>query len=317
MKSYFKACGLPWLYPWSYNTSLDYSKLNIDTLSCNVLVFHSGFSTSFPLDGSLFDSWLAQSVQITADNVLSKWAMAGEPRDPSASLLSDQLLQGEESLLNLMMDHSMKSTWKTPQLGRKTRGKSRGRSHKLNASGTGVSACSTPKGKSSVEIWGTHGSRRGERQHSLKTLHHHHHHYYLNHAQTSTTDGKADLIQPPISKMDSCHISEKNELWESSGDAGVTSASSAPGSPTAPEMESRRSSQVALRVRLPRQGKSRFKSGGLESSGEKETLLLDSETDSYFSNAEQSDLRRTSRKLHLTPIHTGKEDVLRQSILAS
>ncbi|KAL7844746.1 hypothetical protein SRHO_G00232850 [Serrasalmus rhombeus] len=281
------------------------------------------FSTSFPLEGSLFNSWLAQSVQITADNMLSQWALAGEPRDPSGSLLSDQLLQGEESLLNLMMDHSMKSTWKTPQLGRKARGKSQGRGHKQITSGPGVGVGCTFKGKKPFEHREVHGSRWGKRLHSLKALHHHHHHYHLSHAQTSTTDGKVDLIQPPISKMDSCHISEKNELWESVGNAGVTPAASAPDCPTAPKTEgSRGSSQVALRLRLPRQGKSRFKRVGASvqgSSSEKESSLLDTETDGYFSDAEQSDSdsRPASRKLHLTPLHPGNEEVLRQSVLAS
>ncbi|KAL7853436.1 hypothetical protein AOLI_G00202800 [Acnodon oligacanthus] len=288
----------------------------------NSLLKQLDFSTSFPLQGSLFNSWLAQSVQITADNMLSQWALAGEPRDPSGSLLSDQLLQGEESLLNLMMDHSMKSTWKTPQLGRKARGKSQGRSHKQITSGPGVGVGCALKGKKPFEHREVHGSRWGKRLRSLKTLHHHHHHYHLSHAQTSTTDGKVDLIQPPISKMDSCHISEKNELWESVGNAGVPSAASAPDSPSAPKTEGSRSSQVALRIRHPRQGKSRFKRVGASvqgSSSEKESSLLDTETDGYFSDAEQSDSdsRPASRKLHLTPLHPGNEEVLRQSVLAS
>ncbi|KAI4894508.1 hypothetical protein NFI96_019964 [Prochilodus magdalenae] len=303
-------------------------KLKQWKLKNNSVLKHLGFSTSFPLDGSLFDSWLAQSFQITADNVLSQWALAGKPRDPSASLLSDQLLQGEENLLHLMMDHSMKSTWKTPQLGRKARLKSRGRDHKQIASGLGLGSGSAPKGKNPFQYRGALGGRRGKRLRSLKDLHHHHH-YHLNPTQTSAADGSVDLIQPPISKMDSCHISEKNELWGSRVGAGVTSAS---GSPTAPERESRRSSRVTLRVRLPRQGKSLFKSGGVAlcqslgvtasvqgPSGGRETSLLDTETDGYFSDAEQSDSdsRPASRKLCLTPAHSGNEEVLRQSVLAS
>ncbi|XP_036443626.1 protein Jade-1 isoform X2 [Colossoma macropomum] len=288
----------------------------------NSLLKQLGFTTSFPLEDSLFHSWLAQSVQITADNMLSQWALAGEPRDPSGSLLSDQLLQGEESLLNLMMDHSMKSTWKTPQLGRKARGKSQGRGHKQITSGPGVGVGCALKGKKPFEYQEVHDSRWGKRLRSLKALHHHHHHYHLSHAQTSTTDGKVDLIQPPISKMDSCHISEKNEV----GNAGLMSAASAPDIPTAPKTESSRSSRVALRIRLPRQGKSRFKRVGVEvtasvqgSSGEKESSLLYTETDGYFSDAEQSDSdsHPASRKLHLTPLHPRNEEVLRQSVLAS
>lgn len=50
-----------------------------------------GLSKSFPLDNSLFDSWLAQSVQITADDMLSQWALGAQHRDKSGSLLSDQV----------------------------------------------------------------------------------------------------------------------------------------------------------------------------------------------------------------------------------
>ncbi|XP_026864142.2 protein Jade-1 isoform X2 [Electrophorus electricus] len=278
------------------------------------LVRQIGFS--LPLDDSLFDSWLAQSVQITADNMLSHWALGGEPHDSSASLLSDQLLQGEESLINLMMDHSMKSTWKTPQLGRK--GKARNRGPKQITSGIEVGMGPAPKGKSHIKYQGAHDGRRGERLRSSKAHHHHHHFYHLNDSQSSSTEGKIELLQPPISKMDSCHISEKHEPSEASAGAGVMST---------PETESRRSSREALRVRLPRQGKSRFKSGGTqatevsvqESIGKKGTSLLDTETDGYFSDAEHSDSssRAARRKLHLTPLHTGNEEVLWQSVLAS
>lgn len=61
--------------------------------------FPSGLSKSFPLDNSLFDSWLAQSVQITADDMLSQWALGAQHRDKSGSLLSDQVgLQLQEAL---------------------------------------------------------------------------------------------------------------------------------------------------------------------------------------------------------------------------
>lgn len=59
----------------------------------------SGLSKSFPLDNSLFDSWLAQSVQITADDMLSQWTLGAQHRDKSGSLLSDQVGQQEFSKL--------------------------------------------------------------------------------------------------------------------------------------------------------------------------------------------------------------------------
>ncbi|XDV39411.1 hypothetical protein PO909_008661 [Leuciscus waleckii] len=194
--------------------------------------------------------------------MLSQWSLSGESDDPSASLL-----QGEENLLSLMMDHSMKSTWKTPQLGRKARGVPRNRRKSASLPRTG----STVKGK----VW----SKRGER-----SFHRH-----------SRSEARPDPLQPAISKMDSCHISEEHGSWDGTGDTD---------------------SQVALRLRLPRQGKSRSKS---ETSLLNSTSAPDTETDGYFSDAEQSDteFRSSRRKLRLPQLHAGKEQVVRRSVLAS
>lgn len=59
------------------------------SLSVHSLTPPSGLSKS--LDKSLFDSWLAQSVQITADDMLSQWTLGAQHRDKSGSLLSDQV----------------------------------------------------------------------------------------------------------------------------------------------------------------------------------------------------------------------------------
>uniref|UniRef100_A0A8C2E2H8 Jade family PHD finger 2 n=1 Tax=Cyprinus carpio TaxID=7962 RepID=A0A8C2E2H8_CYPCA len=248
------------------------------------------FSKSFPLDGSLFDSWLAQSVHITADNMLSQWSLSGETRGPSVSLLSDQLLQGEENLLSLMMDHSIKSTWKTPQQGRKPRGapRSRRKSVSLPRIGSAVKSKVCPEDQR---------PKGGER---VRHVHHHH---------TRSSEGRPDPLQPAISKMDSCHISEEHGSWDAGADDGDT--------------ESDKRSQVALRLRLPRQGKSRSKSNTtqvlLQNSIGNNISAHDTETDGYFSDAEQSDseLPSFSRKLRLPQLHAGKEEVVRRSVLAS
>ncbi|XP_051533919.1 protein Jade-1-like isoform X3 [Myxocyprinus asiaticus] len=250
----------------------------------NSLFRQLGFSKSFPLDGSLFDSWLAQSVHISADNMLSRWS--GETTDPSARLLSDQLLQGEENLLSLMMDHSIKSTWKTPQLGRRTRG--RRKTGSLPRTGSIV------KGKISAE------GQQGEGSHH-------------RHRRACSSEDKHDSLQPPCSKMDSCHISEDR----SSGDATVSTGAAS----SRPDADIGKRPQAALR--LPRQGKSRFKSHMtvvLPQNGTGNNLsVLDTETDGYFSDVEHSDsdLRSNSQKLRLPQLHAGNEEVVWQSVLAS
>ncbi|TKS83121.1 E3 ubiquitin-protein ligase [Collichthys lucidus] len=316
-----------------------------------------GLSKSFPLDNSLFDSWLAQSVQITADDMLSQWALGAQHRDKSGSLLSDQLLQGEESLLNLMMENSMQSTWKTPQLGRKPRGSNKPRARgqpqsttptqtpqTLLSAAAASAACSPSTAKS---LWASvaeekpsHVGRKGERfRGSSKALHHH-----LHHHQTRSSDLHRDPPpQPPISKMDSCHISEDSRRWDSihtgngvaSGGGSGFTASSSPPLASSPGVMVPDTGAIlrggAPRLRLSRQGKSRGRGftggGGLAGLGSvdlplagKDTSLLDTaETDGYFSDGEQSDTdtRSGGRKLRLAQLHPGNEDLLRRSVLAS
>ncbi|XP_054482059.1 protein Jade-1 [Anoplopoma fimbria] len=309
-----------------------------------------GLSKSFPLDNSLFDSWLAQTVQITADDMLSQWALGAQHRDKSGSLLSDQLLQGEESLLNLRMEKSMQSTWKTPQLGRKPRG-----SNKLRARGqpqptapalpqtpvmaATASASSSPSAATQRESVpeekpGPVGRKVERSRGSSKAFHHH----YLHHHQTRSSDlNKDPPPQPPISKMDSCHISEDRGPWDSvyTGNgvhSGFTASSSprpasSPGS-TLPDNGAIVRGRVP-RLRLTRQGRARGRGvsvglAGLESAGltvtGKDTCLLNAtETDGYFSDGEQSetDTRSAARKLRLPQLHSGNEDLLRRSVLAS
>ncbi|XP_037605135.1 protein Jade-1 [Sebastes umbrosus] len=305
-----------------------------------------GLSKSFPLDNSLFDSWLAQPVQITADDMLSQWALGAQHRDKSGSLLSVQLLQGEENLLNLMMENNMQSTWKTPQLGRKSRGsnKPRARGNPQSTSPTlpqtllsaaaAASAASSPSTAKSLwesvaEEKPSHVGRKGERSRGSSKASHHH---FLHHHQTRSSDLHRDPPpQPPISKMDSCHISEDRGPWDSvyTGN-GVTSgftASSSPRPASSPGGTLPDTGAIIRgrgpRLRLSRQGKSRGRGvsggGGLESMGKDTSLLDAAETDGYFSDGEQSDTdtRSGGRKLRLPQLHSGNEDLLRRSVLAS
>ncbi|KAM4826602.1 E3 ubiquitin-protein ligase Jade-2 isoform 4-T10 [Thomomys bottae] len=82
-----------------------------------------GLSTSFPIDGTFFNSWLAQSVQITAEDMaMSEWSLNnGHREDPAPGLLSEELLQDEETLLSFMRDPSLRPGDPT----RKARGRTR------------------------------------------------------------------------------------------------------------------------------------------------------------------------------------------------
>uniref|UniRef100_A0A673A292 Jade family PHD finger 2 n=1 Tax=Sphaeramia orbicularis TaxID=375764 RepID=A0A673A292_9TELE len=246
-----------------------------------------GLSKSFPLDNSLFDSWLAQSVQITADDMLSQWALGAQHRDKSGSLLSDQLLQGEESLLNLMMENSMQSTWKTPQLGRKPRTsnkpRARGQANAPTHPQTPLSAASASAGSSPS----TAKKDRGPWS-SILT------------GNGNPGSGLTLSSPPPPPASNPVHTA---------ADTGALLRGGAP------------------RPRLARQGKSRGRGvsrGGADPADlpftGKDTSLLDTaETDGYFSDGEQSDsdTRSSGRKLRLPQLHSGNEDLLRRSVLAS
>ena len=84
---------LSFYQPSSSTSSFHHGTLFSSSVSLNFT--NAGLSKSFPLDNSLFDSWLAQSVQITADDMLSGWALSSQHQDKSASLLSDQVWTDE------------------------------------------------------------------------------------------------------------------------------------------------------------------------------------------------------------------------------
>uniref|UniRef100_A0A8C6IUA9 Uncharacterized protein n=2 Tax=Melopsittacus undulatus TaxID=13146 RepID=A0A8C6IUA9_MELUD len=87
---------------------------------------YPGLSTSFPIDGTFFNSWLAQSVQITAENMaMSEWSLNNAHHEDSTPGLSEELLQDEETLLSFMMDHSLRSPFKQSEATKKVKSKTR------------------------------------------------------------------------------------------------------------------------------------------------------------------------------------------------
>ncbi|KAK1159257.1 protein Jade-1-like [Acipenser oxyrinchus oxyrinchus] len=271
-----------------------------------------GLSKTFPIDEALFNSWLAQSVQITTEDMLSQWSLHDRHEEKTGSLLSDQLLQGEESLLSLMMDHSMSSTWKTPQVGRRAKGKPRGKSRKTSSS----SSSRDPEEAGTQEKRASkRASNHTERSKSSKTVHHHHYHHRRNSVSKQDPSRKGSP-QPPVSKMDSCHISEERSPWvdrkepaqEPKYPVKVPEAVSAP--------------KTVVRFRLPKQGKSKSKACSQDQGDGTEHIEKDSfdnETDGYYSDAEMSDsdTQSSNGRMRLGQLHSGTKDLVRRSVLAS
>lgn len=246
----------------------------------------------------------------------------------------------------------MQSTWKTPHLGRKPRGSSKSRSRGLSQSASprlpppllsaaATSAASRPSAAKNlwvnVQEKFSHVGQRGERSRSsLKALHHHFH----QHQSRNPHLHRDPPPQPPISKMDSCHISEDHDWWDgthsgngvAAGTRSSFSTSSCPAPTRSPGLAVPDTGAILQssvpRLRASRHAKSRGRSFGcLEDLqpvdlplAEKDSSMLDAaETDGYCSDGEQSDMdtRSGKRKLRLPPLHPGNEDLLRRSVLAS
>ncbi|KAG2455465.1 JADE2 ligase, partial [Polypterus senegalus] len=274
-----------------------------------------GLSKTFPIDEALFNSWLAQSVQITTEDMLNQWSLHDRQKKKTGNLLSDQLLQDEQSLLSLMMDHSVKPAWKTPQAGKRARGTSKGKNLKTTSSSSSKESkdCghSDEPGTQDKSV---NSSRRSsnhvEKSKPSKTVQNHN----RRNSETKLDSGKG-VTQPSVTKMNSCHNSEEKsqscihpeQNLELSHPVKVPEAAKA-----------------VVRFRLPKQGKSKSKacSPGPAASREhigKDALLFDSEIDGYYSDAEMrdSDIQCSSAKLHLGQLHPGGEDFVRRSVLAS
>ncbi|MBN3287702.1 JADE2 ligase, partial [Polyodon spathula] len=247
-----------------------------------------GLSKTFPIDEALFNSWLAQSVQITTEDMLSQWSLHDRHEEKTASLLSDQLLQGEESLLSLMMDHSM----------REPRGSPGGRVARPPPP--------PPPGTTKVATLRKQGPRKRGPQKELQTT--------LR--DPNPPRHRKGSPQPPVSKMDSCHISEERSHWvdrkepaqEPKYPVKVPEAVSAP--------------KTVVRFRLPKQGKSKSKACSQDQGNGTEHIEKDSfdnETDGYYSDAEMSDsdTQSSNGRMRLGQLHSGTEDLVRRSVLAS
>lgn len=272
----------------------------------------SGLSTSFPIDGTFFNSWLAQSVQITAEDMaMSEWSLNnGHHEDPAPGLLSEELLQDEETLLSFMRDPSLRPG----DPARKARGRTRlPAKKKPPPPQDGPGSRTTPE-KSPKKPWGQDAG-----------------------------SGKAGQ-GPPIRKpprRTSSHLPSS----PAAGDCPVAAAPESP-PPLAPETPDEAApvaadSNVQVpgpavspkplgRLRPPRESKvTRRSLGARPDAGTgppsavaerpKVSLHFDAEADGYFSDGEMSDsdveaedsgVQRGSRE-------AGAEEVVRMGVLAS
>ncbi|XP_031207808.1 E3 ubiquitin-protein ligase Jade-2 isoform X1 [Mastomys coucha] len=268
-----------------------------------------GLSTSFPIDGTFFNSWLAQSVQITAEDMaMSEWSLnSGHREDPAPGLLSEELLQDEETLLSFMRDPSLRPG----DPARKARGRTRLPAKKKPPPlQDGPSARTTPD-KPPKKAWsqdgkGTQGqpTRKPPRRTS-------------SHLPSSPAAGDS----PVLAALESPPTLASEILDETAPVASDLNVQ-VPGPTVSPK--------PLGRLRPPREMKVSRKSPGARSDAEtglppavaerpKVSLHFDTEADGYFSDEEMSDseveaedsgVQRASRE-------AAAEEVVRMGVLAS
>ncbi|KAM9694525.1 E3 ubiquitin-protein ligase Jade-2 isoform 3-T7 [Trichechus inunguis] len=271
-----------------------------------------GLSTPFPIDGTFFNSWLAQSVQITAENMaMSEWSLNnGHREDPAPGLLSEELLQDEETLLSFMRDPSLRPG----DPARKARGRTRLPAKKkppLPQNGPGPQ---TTPDKSPKKPWGQDaGSGKGgqgppARKPPRRTP---------SHVPSSPTVGDCPIPAAPESPPPLAPETP-DEAAPVTADSNVQ----VPG-PTA-------SPKPLGRLRPPRESKGSRRSlstrpdagtGPPSAVAEraKVRLRFDTETDGYFSDGEtsDSDIEAEDSGVQRGPREAGAEEVVRMGVLAS
>ncbi|XP_007461425.1 PREDICTED: protein Jade-2 isoform X1 [Lipotes vexillifer] len=269
-----------------------------------------GLSTSFPIDGTFFNSWLAQSVQITAENMaMSEWSLNnGHREDPAPGLLSEELLQDEETLLSFMRDPSLRPG----DPARKTRGRTRLPAKKKppqDGPGSRTTPDKTPK-----KPWGQDAGsgKGGQGPPARKPPRRTPSHLPSSPAAEDCPIPAAPESPPPLAPE------TPDEAAPMAADSNVQ----VPG-PTA-------SPKPSGRLRPPRESRGTRRSPSARPDAgtgppfavaerPKVSLHFDTETDGYFSDGEMSDsdVEAKDSGVQRGPREAGADEVVRMGVLAS
>ncbi|KAM6322456.1 E3 ubiquitin-protein ligase Jade-2 isoform 1-T1 [Podargus strigoides] len=292
---------------------------------------YPGLSTSFPIDGTFFNSWLAQSVQITAENMaMSEWSLNNAHHEDSTPGLSEELLQDEETLLSFMMDHSLRSPFKQSETTKKVKSKTRTNTKKkLPRSSPPAVGGSHPE---SSEPWTNNASDLSDD--ASKT-------FAPNSRPGKSEKGAAKLPADRKGTGEAKKVAKKGSLPKSgephppAGARGCASkeeeeeeeeetprGTQPEPSPAAKVPDSvGNSPKTLVRFKLPKEsrGTRRSQPPKAEGTGGAPLRRFDAETDGYFSDAEMSDSDGESRggRAQRGQLEAAGEDIVRMSILAS
>ncbi|XP_067160837.1 E3 ubiquitin-protein ligase Jade-2 isoform X4 [Apteryx mantelli] len=291
-----------------------------------------GLATSFPIDGTFFNSWLAQSVQITAENVtMSEWSLNNAHHEDNTPGLSEELLQDEETLLSFMMDHSLRSPFKQSEATKKVKSKTRTNTKK-KLSKNSLNAIFKSHQEAS-EQWTNNASDLSDD--AAKPL-------ARDSRPSKSEKAPAKLPAERRGTSDARKAAKKGaaaKAGDSPASSGArSSASHEEETATCPQPEPSPAVQVpdsvgspktVVRFKLPKESRGTRRSQPAKpeapsgpAAGERPQAILrhlDAETDGYFSDAEMSDSDGEARggRGPRGQLEAGGEDIVRMSILAS
>lgn len=294
-------------------------------------------STSFPIDGTFFNSWLAQSVQITTENMaMSEWSLNNSHHEDTTPGLSEELLQDEETLLSFMMDHSLKSPLKQSDATKKA--KSKLRTHaKKKTTRNGLNTIFKSHQEEDSHQW-TNMSYLSD--HTTESLSRD-----LRNGQAEKSMDKQPerrvmcevkktakkVVSHPTAPLLKANDSQANQGLISNTSKDEEPVKHAPSNPSSlvKVPGSVGSPKTVVRFKLPKEGRGTRRSQHEKpemvngpSGSEKSKVILhpfDNETDGYFSDAEMSDsdTESGSGRGHHSQLDSGNEDNFRMSILAT
>ncbi|XP_068885358.1 E3 ubiquitin-protein ligase Jade-2 isoform X2 [Aphelocoma coerulescens] len=292
---------------------------------------YPGLSTSFPIDGTFFNSWLAQSVQITAENMaMSEWSLNNAHHEDSTPGLSEELLQDEETLLSFMMDHSLRSPFRQSEATKKVKSRTRTNTKKkLPRSSPSAVGGGHPEGS---EPWTNNASNLSDDPAKP---------FALDSRPSKSEKGAAKLPTDRKGTGEAKKAAKKGSLQKTSephppaGTRGCVSkeeeeeeeeeetprcAQTEPG-PAAKVPDSVGSPKTIVRFKLPKEsrGARRSQPPKADGAGGAPLRRFDADTDGYFSDAEMSDSDGESRsgRAQRGQLDAAGEDIVRMSILAS
>ncbi|KAM9531358.1 E3 ubiquitin-protein ligase Jade-2 isoform 2-T3 [Guaruba guarouba] len=286
---------------------------------------YPGLSTSFPIDGTFFNSWLAQSVQITAENMaMSEWSLNNAHHEDSTPGLSEELLQDEETLLSFMMDHSLRSPFKQSEATKKVKSKTRTNTKKkLPRSSPPAVGGGHPE---SSELWtnstgdlsddatkpfapDSRPSKSEKGAVKLPTDR-----KGTGEVKKAAKKGSTPKAGEPHPGARGCVSKEDEDEDEEPPRCAQPEPSPAPKVP-----DSIGSPKTVVRFKLPKEsrGPRRSQPPKPDGAGGGPLRHFDAETDGYFSDAEMSDSDGEPRRAQRGQLDAAGEDIVRMSILAS